>query len=121
MGMHKFRELLIWQRSMDLVVDIYKATLTFPKEEKFGLISQLRSCAISIPSNISEGAGRSSDSQFKHFLQIAMGSCSEVQTQVELATRLEYLRKEVMAGIVDEATQIYKMILSFYYSLDPNK
>jgi len=64
MGMHNYRELRIWQRSMDLVVKVYKISANFPKEERFGLTSQLRSCAVSVPSNISEGAGRETNKQF---------------------------------------------------------
>ncbi|PWT95593.1 MAG: hypothetical protein C5B52_17465, partial [Bacteroidetes bacterium] len=94
--MHNFREMNIWKRSMDLAVQIYKVTSTFPPEEKFGLISQLRNCAVSIPSNISEGSGRTSNSQFKYFLQISMGSCNEAQTQLELAFRFGYIAENVM-------------------------
>lgn len=117
MGMHNFRELRIWQRAMDYVERIYKVTGSFPKEEKYGLVSQLRSCAVSIPSNISEGAGRATNKQFKYFLEIAMGSCNEVQTQVELAFRFKFIAEEEYKGLVDEGLQIYKMILTFYNSL----
>ncbi len=73
MGMHNFRELRIWQRSMDLAEAIYTITATFPKEERYGLVSQLNRCAVSVPSNISEGAGRDTNKQFKHFLKYSMG------------------------------------------------
>jgi four helix bundle protein len=117
MGMHNYRELKIWQRSMDFVVRIYEVSADFPKEERYGLTSQLRSCAVSIPSNISEGAGRSTNKQFKRFLEFSMGSANEAQTQIELASRVKYLQKEIADSLVDEALQIYKMILSFYNSL----
>lgn len=78
MGMHNFRELRIWQRSIDLAEMIYKITADFPKEEKYGLTSQLRRCCVSIPSNISEGAGRATIRQFKYFLEISMGCCNEL-------------------------------------------
>lgn len=117
MGMHNFRELKIWQRSMDLAEVVYKMTSSFPKEEIYGLSSQLKRCAVSIPSNISEGAGRATNKQFKHFLEFSMGSCNEVQTQVELAGRFNYISVEVKHTIVDEALQLYKMILGFYNSL----
>ena len=78
MGMHNFRELKIWQRSMNLAEEVYKIVADFPKEERFGLASQIKRCAVSIPSNISEGAGRSTNKQFKQFLQISMGSCNEL-------------------------------------------
>jgi four helix bundle protein len=117
MGMHNYRELKIWKRSMDFVVKIYEISANFPKEEKYGLTAQLRSCAVSVPSNISEGAGRGTNKQFKRFLEISMGSINEVQTQVELAYRIDYLIKEIYESLVDEAIQIYKMILTFYNTL----
>ena len=117
MGMHNYRELKIWQRSMDFVVKVYEVTASFPKEERYGLISQLRSCSISIPSNISEGAGRGTNKQFKRFLEFSMGSSNEAQTQIELACRVKYLERELTDSLIDEALQIYKMILAFYNSL----
>jgi four helix bundle protein len=117
MGMHHFRELKIWQRSMDLAEIIYQLTDSFPKEEKFGLCAQLKRCAVSIPSNISEGAGRGTNRQFRHFLEISMGSCNEVQTQIELSYRLKYIKKDILDRTSGETLQIYKMILSFYNSL----
>jgi four helix bundle protein len=117
MGMHNFRELRIWQRSMDLAEAIYKITATFPKEERFGLVSQLNRCAVSVPSNISEGAGRATNKQFKHFLEFSMGSCNELQTQFELANRFNYITKDSLDKIIVEALQVYKMILAFYNTL----
>ena len=117
MGMHNYRELKIWQRSMDFVVKIYEVSLSFPKEEKYGLISQIRRCVVSVPSNISEGAGRGTNRQFRQFLEVSMGSINEAQTQIELAHRVKYLSKEVYESLIDEALQIYKMILGFYNSL----
>ncbi len=115
--MHNFRELKIWQRSIDLAEAIYKITADFPNEEKFGLISQLRRCVVSVPSNISEGAGRATNKQFKYFLEISMGSCNEVQTQLELSFRFNFIPKETLDKLNDENLQIYKMILVFYNSL----
>jgi four helix bundle protein len=117
MGMHNYRELKIWQRSMDFVVKVYEISSLFPKEEKYGLTSQLRSCAVSVPSNISEGAGRGTNKQFRVFLEYSMGSINEAQTQIELAFRVKYLAKEGYDFLIDEALQIYKMILAFYNSL----
>ncbi len=116
MGMHNYRELRIWQRSMDFVVKIYNISADFPKEEKYGLTAQIRSCVVSVPSNISEGAGRGTNKQFKRFLEISMGSINEVQTQVELAFRVKYLAKEIYESLIDEGLQIYRMILTFYNS-----
>lgn len=117
MGMHNYRELRIWNRSMDFVVKIYEISAGFPKEERYGLTSQLRSCAVSVPSNISEGAGRGTNRQFRRFLEFSMGSINEAQTQIELAYRVSYIGKEHYDYLIDEALQIYKMILTFYNSL----
>lgn len=117
MGMHNYRELKIWQRSMDFVTQVYEVCALFPAEEKFGLTSQLRNCAISIPSNISEGAGRGSNKQFKRFLEFSMGSINEAQTQIELAFRFKYIDKDQFDLLIDEALQIYKMMLTFYNGL----
>ena len=117
MGMHNYRELRIWQRAMDFVVAIYQVTDGFPKVEKYGLTSLLRRCVVSIPSNISEGAGRATNNQFRYFLEISMGSCNEAQTQLELSYRFNYLSKEEADKLLDEGQQIYKMILAFYNSL----
>jgi len=83
-----FRDLQVWQRSMELTVLIYKLTATFPREEAYGLTSQLRRCAVSVPSNIAEGQGRLNTREFKQFLGIARGSNCELQTQLEIARRL---------------------------------
>ncbi len=115
--MHNFRDLKIWQRSMDFVVEVYEITKDFPAEERYGIISQQRRSAVSIPSNISEGAGRGSNPQFKHFLEMSMGSCNELITQIELSNKLKFISEEQKNKLIDEATQIYKMILGFYNSL----
>ena len=86
--MHQFEKLTIWQKAMDLVVDVYKSTEQFPDTEKYGLISQMRRSAVSIPSNIAEGSGRNSNQQFKYFLGIASGSTAELLTQTFLSERL---------------------------------
>ena len=117
MGMHNFRELKIWQRSMNLAEKVYKIVADFPKEEKYGLTAQIKSCTVSIPSNISEGAGRATHKQFKYFLEISMGSCNELQTQLELSKRFNYLVQDLANEIIDEVFQVYKMTLAFYHSL----
>ena len=80
MGMHNFRELKIWKRSMDFAENLYTISLDFPVNEKFGLTAQIRSCAVSIPSNIAEGAGRNSNGEFRQFFGIDNGSSYELQT-----------------------------------------
>ena len=103
---------------MDLAERVYKIVALFPKEEMFGLTSQLKKCAVSVPSNISEGAGRATNKQFRYFLEISMGSCNELQTQIELSRRFSYVDDEVAAAITDETNQVYRMILAFYNSLN---
>jgi four helix bundle protein len=115
--MHDFRKLLIWKRSMDMAERTYRLTAMFPAYEKFGIVSQLRRCSVSIPSNISEGAGRNTNRQFRQFLEISMGSCNELQTQLELACRFGYIDDATRVTIIVEACQIYSMIYTFYRSL----
>ena len=101
MGIHNYKELKIWQRSMDFVVKVYEITAGFPREERYGLTSQLRSCAVSVTSNISEGAGRGTNRQFKRFLEFSMGSINEAQTQIVLAWRVKYLHEDVYNILID--------------------
>jgi four helix bundle protein len=90
-----YRNLVAWQKAMDLAAAVYRATAQFPREERYGLTSQARRAAASIPSNIAEGQGRrSSDDEFVRFLQIALGSLCELETQLELAVRLGMLEKQ---------------------------
>ena len=107
--MNNFKELKIWQMSMDLVEKVYKLTLGFPSEEKYVLVSQIQRSAVSIPSNISEGAGRNSNKEFKNFLGIANGSINELSTQLELSVRVGYIKEENIFEILELLTQIQKM------------
>ena len=86
-----FRQLIVWQKAMEMVTEIYKATRSFPKEEIYGLTSQIRRSAVSIPSNIAEGQGRNTKGEFLQFLGIAKGSLCEIETQILIAKNLEYL------------------------------
>ncbi len=99
------KRLLAWQKSMDLVVRLYEVTKSFPKEEAYGLTSQIRRAAVSVPSNISEGAAGRSSEQFKNFLGIAIGSLNELSTQLEIANRIGYIEKpahNLAQSLVDE-------------------
>jgi four helix bundle protein len=107
--MHNYKQLKIWNRSIDLVVDIYKATADFPKEEKYGLISQMRRSAVSIPSNIAEGAGRNSDKEFGHFLTISHGSSYELETQVIVSEKLDLISKVVSNDLCGKINEVQKM------------
>ena len=100
--MHNYKKLNVWISSISLVKNIYNLTRKFPKEEMFVLTQQLRRAAISIPSNIAEGAGRNSNAQFKNFLQISIGSCFEVETQLIISKELEYISEEELDTISKE-------------------
>lgn len=89
--MKSHKDLDVWKKSMDLVTDIYRTTKDFPKEEIYGLTNQMRRCVVSIPSNIAEGAGRNSKREFIQFLYIALGSVSELETQILICNNLGYL------------------------------
>jgi len=117
MRSHNFRELNVWQKAMDLVVKVYKLSVDFPKEEKFGLTSQIQRCAISIPSNIAEGCGRTSEKELMHFISISMGSCYELETQLILANRLLYVNEIPLSSVMQELIEIQKMLYGFYNSI----
>jgi len=102
------RDLDVWKVSMDLVIDLYRITETFPNSEKFGLMSQIRRAGVSICSNIAEGAARSHSKEFAHFLYISLGSVSEVETQLEIALRLEYLKStDLQKKTLDRIRQMF--------------
>jgi four helix bundle protein len=108
MGGH--RNLVVWRKSMDLVKDIYRATGDFPKHELYGLVSQLRRAAVSVPSNVAEGYGRNSRNELHQFVGTARGSLAEVETQIELARDLGYLRGELASDLLSKATVIGRML-----------
>ena len=107
--MHNYQELKIWQKAMDVTEQTYRLTSKFPKEEKYGLTSQIRRSAVSIPSNIAEGAGRNTDGEFKNFLGIASGSSNELFTQLILSHRLELVSENTIKPILNELIEIQKM------------
>jgi four helix bundle protein len=115
--MRNFRELNIWQRSFELVEKVYQLTEDFPSSEKFGLIAQIRRCAVSVPSNIAEGCGRNSDKELIRFLDIALGSAFELETQLLLCQSLQFGEREVINGLIEELHQIQKMINGFMKTL----
>ena len=110
--MKDFRNLTVWEKSHRLTLDIYVATKTFPKEELFGLTSQIRRASSSIPANIAEGCGKSTDPDFSRFLQIAFGSACEVEYHLILARDLNYLNQEGHVKINDELLAVKKMLAS---------
>src|SRR6476619_1402493 len=111
--MGDFRKLLIWQKSMLLVTKIYTTTSKFPKEEIFGITSQIRKCAVSVPSNIAEGFGRDSDKEYLRYLNISMGSLFEMQTQIEIIKNIGYLTQEEFNTIYEDSREIERMLVSF--------
>jgi len=111
--MHNFKNLKIWQKSRVLVKEVFLLTKEFPSEEKFGLTSQMLRCAYSIPSNIAEGSGRSSNKEFSRFLDISLGSAFELETQLILASDINYLSEEQLQRIQDLLQEVQKMIYSF--------
>ncbi|MGD9661680.1 MAG: four helix bundle protein [Porticoccaceae bacterium] len=109
------KDLDVWKKSIDLVEEIYKVTAQFPKEEVYGLTSQMRRSAVSIPSNIAEGAARNSKKEFKQFLHVALGSLAELETQVIVSARLGYL--SAVDELTGECLTIKRMINGLIASL----
>lgn len=116
--MHNVKELKIWSKSMDLAVQVYQLSSKFPSDEKFNLISQVRRCAVSIPSNISEGAGRNTKGEFKQFLGIANGSAYELQTQIIIANKLNFIDEKSTNEILEVIDKIQKMNYKLQLSLN---
>ena len=110
--MSGYRELIVWQKSIQLVKLVYDNTKSFPKEEQYGLTNQIRRSAVSIPSNIAEGYGRFQTNDYIRFLQIARGSLFELQTQIEIAKMLEYVTENNFKIITEFTIEIEKMINS---------
>lgn len=115
MKINSHQDLKVWQESMDLVEHIYRVTTTFPNGEQYGLTSQMRRAAISIPSNISEGAGRKGGKEFQRFLHIAMGSLSELETQIEISNRLKYI--EDITSLNNQVIYIRRMLSKLIKSI----
>ena len=108
--MRPHQKLEAWSKAVELVTDIYRSTERFPKEERYGLTSQIRRAAISIPANIAEGAGRRSKKEFVHFLSNSQGSASELETELIIANRLGYLDETSFAQLVSQLERIGRLI-----------
>lgn len=115
--MHKLEDLKIWNKAMDIAEQTYLLSANFPKEERFGLTSQIRRSAVSVPSNISEGAGRNTKGEFKNFLGIANGSSYELLTQLILSHRLKLVEKYKVDSILAEVVEVQKMNYALIKSL----
>ena len=116
-----FRDLMIWQKSMALLTSLYRETNRFPADEKFGLVSQMRRCAVSIPSNIAEGYGRRTSGDYIRFLQIAIGSIYELQTQLEISRNLELLDADKYGDLNEDLCEIERMLSSLVAKIRATK
>ncbi|MCK5028361.1 MAG: four helix bundle protein [Bacteroidales bacterium] len=115
--MKDFKKLNVWQRSIELVASVYKISKDFPIEEKYGLISQITRSAVSIPSNIAEGSSRFSEKDYFRFLEIALGSVFELETQLIIANKLEIANSIELTKLIEEAKTIQKMLSGFMSKL----
>ena len=115
--MHRYKDLKFWQLSRAFCKEIYHVTNTFPEEEKFGLISQLRRASVSVPSNIAEGASRRSNKDFSRFLMVSLGSCYEIETQLLISFDLNFIAKDKLEELIYSLNQIIKMMSKFNSSL----
>jgi len=113
-----YQDLIAWQKAVDLVELVYQATATFPREEVYGLTSQMRRAAVSIPSNIAEGQGRQSTGEFKQFLGHAKGSLFELETQIIIAKRLHFLGDETARKLFVALQEVGRIISGLLASLD---
>ena len=107
-----FKDLVVWQRAMDLVAEVYQVVKKLPKEELYALSDQIRRAVISIPSNIAEGYGRNSSKEFSHFISIAKGSKSELETQLLLCVKIDYLKESDIQNVMYLIDQVGKMLYS---------
>jgi four helix bundle protein len=112
-----YQDLLVWQRSMNLVESVYRLTESFPSVEQWGLVSQMRRAAISVPSNIAEGYGRQATGEYRHHLSIARGSLLELETQILLSQRLKYLKPEDADSALKEIDEISRMLATLVAKL----
>jgi len=117
MPIESYRSLLVWQKSVDFVVLVYRVLGSFPKNEQYGLASQIQRAAVSIPSNIAEGKERQSDRDFARFIAIALGSLAELETQLVIASRLGYLDEADWQEATAQADEIGKMLRSLHKTL----
>ena len=118
---HNLRKLKIWNDAVDLAVDVYQITSRFPKEEKFGLVSQMNRCTVSISSNIAEGAGRNSVGEFIQFLGIANGSSNELFTQLVISSRLKLINEKTLEMLEDRIDKMQRSTYNLSKTLETQK
>lgn len=119
MTINSYRDLLVWQASIELAVVCYSATKTFPREELYGMVSQIRRSATSVAANIAEGHGRDSTGQFIQFLRIAQGSVKELETHITIASRVDLVSAELSGDLLRRCDEIGRMLRSLIRSLEP--
>lgn len=115
--MRDYRKYEIWKKSHQLALDVYRVTKSFPKEEMYGITSQLRRCSLSIPTNIVEGSGRNSQKEFAHFINIASGSAAETEYLIRFSFDVKYLNENDFNKINEELTSIRKMLNAFHQKI----
>jgi four helix bundle protein len=118
--MREYKKLEVWTMAVELSTEVYKVTLNFPKFEQFGITSQIQRSAVSVPSNIAEGAGRGSEKQFSQFLHIAYGSLCELETQLLIAQNLKYTNEEQSGGLFEKIIHLQKKIFNLNKTLNNN-
>jgi four helix bundle protein len=116
-ALHSYRELIVWQKAVDLVTDVYTITKAFPRDEIYGLTSQLRRSAVSIPNNIAEGQGRATKGEFVQFLCHARGSIFELETQIIIAVSLDYVEAESAQRLITRITEVARILNGLLTSL----
>jgi four helix bundle protein len=112
-----YKDLLIWQKGIDLVVEVYKAVKAFPREELYALSDQIKRSSVSVPSNIAEGQARQHTTEFRQFLHVSLGSLAELDTQTIIANKLGYMSEKRLSSISNEITQLRKMMFSLISKL----
>ena len=121
MSLRNFRDLKVWQMAKDIAVDVYKTTKQFPQEEVYGLSSHMRRAAISISSNVAEGFNRFYKKDYQRFLMIALGSCGELESQIEVGTALGYMPKETLTGLIEKLNHENRMLRKLHSKVGEKK
>ncbi|SRR5581483_2317156 len=116
-----FKDLIVWQRSLALAVEIYRLTKEFPREEIYGIASQLRRAAVSIPSNLAEGHARNTKAQFANFIDIALGSAAELETQLTISLQIGYIKQTDYDKLTNELIEITRMLYGLLNRVQPNR
>ena len=121
MAVQSYRDLIAWQKAMDFAAEVYRVTRSFPKEELYGVTSQLRRAAVSIPSNIAEGQGRQTTGEFRQFLGHARGSLLETETQLLLSERLKYVERANSETLLQQSAELGRILNGLISSLDRSR